>query len=72
MSQTLLLPAKTAALSDSERGLLAWVKLNFAESVWQEIERLLTKEQALFKTTSMVDEHRIRQEASKRNVRLPR
>lgn len=67
-----MLPTQQVVLSDPEQELLAWAKLNFAERVWKEVEKLLTKEQVVFKTTSMVDEHRIRQEASRRNVRLPR
>ena len=67
-----MLKAQTAALSEAEQSFVAWVTLNFARGVVEDVASLLKKEHKGFANISTVDEHRIRQEARNRGISLPR
>ncbi|MDE1924760.1 MAG: hypothetical protein KGH79_01085 [Patescibacteria group bacterium] len=68
----LLVDTPQAKLPDPEGGLLAWVTLNFGKRVATIVEGVLRGTIPDTRDLLSTEDHRIRQEASKRGVTLPR
>lgn len=61
---------ETSGLSDQQREFAAWVQLQMGKDAAEAVRMIMTKQWPAFKNVSIVEEHRIRQEARKRNIPL--
>lgn len=73
MSTTLITNAghpEAPTLSDQQREFIAWVQLQVDKNAAEAVRMIMIGQVSTFKNVSIVDEHRVRQEARKRNIPL--
>ncbi len=66
----LVLPEAEPKLSDDEEKYVAWTQIQFGLKAANDLKLVLMGWQKGFQATSMVDEHRIRQEGGRRGIQL--